>query len=310
MAREPQAVQNPRDNTYFTVEQQQYLDELGKRKNTMDFDEWYKDLAEYVIKEMWPGIKRDTVLCDAVTDFLVKSDSFDPEKAPLSHYAQKAISNNKKGRWADIHKDRTITENIIDGDGKVTEQARQRFVPMTVNRDGEEVELELPSDETNNSYRSLIDKLALNQEMAATILRFYSLTTHDKTEKRLRYYKMWFSETTVYSLLKDWPIFNERDTEAAMDFGYVDFFMDEDFGTQQSQNIRNLRMSHPKETVYCNCVSRNIPVDWKNNGWLHAAIPKEYAASWGVWDTGYPQDSEISTCRKEFREEYQERLEQ
>ena len=315
-----------RENGYlFTPEQQKVLDELGKRKNEMDFEEWKNTIVDKMFQYILPKLGHHSgknpdesieeaitenqrfngPLADAITNFWRKIGAFNPDEGSLSHYAQRAIKRMYYANRA--MEERGMFTPPPDGDKEKDEEKKKRTRPVVVSTDqldenGKTGEREIPDDFFGKSR--VDDKLALSQTLTAMILRFASQVRGNKLDEQFRWYQMWYSERSVLGLELGWPVYNERDTAAVMDYGYLSFFMKEDFTRQELRNVESIRRSSPEEQVKCKCVGKSVQVRWNDKGWLPAAIPREYAATWKTWETVYPTDSTITTSRKKFQEEY------
>ena len=294
--------QTEQKNTFlFTVDQQNAMDSLGAQKNTMDLSAWRDAMAEMMFEFVMPKLgyrnsdpsiaenqRINVPLSDALTRFWQYMGSFQPEKGvPFSHFAQAALKKMYK-------------KNSNE------EKTHYPMIPLeSETKEGDVIDIPVPAPENRN-----IDLLARNQALTAMILRFSTLVPRKYSESRQRWYQMWYSERSVPYLQWGGPVYNERDTAAAMDFDYLDFFLEQDFQCEENRNVAGIRSSRPYKSIYCECADKYAPVGWKNNGWLDAAIPRQYAATWGSWDGTYPSDTTVSNSRQQYREDCMKLLEE
>lgn len=286
--------------TKLDQEQIEQLNLLGRKmpKNTPEnraaFRKWKEDVCIFLFEnyvhlpDSSTTIEGDCHLearITAVEEFCKGIKSFDPEKGNLANYALRSLKINKTEAYSD--------------QGRKPDEPETTSLTVT-DEDGENKELDIPSDE---SPEARLLEAAYTSQMTAMILNFWGLYNGKKgSEKRRIYFPMWYSEKTKYLQEKGCEWENKADVLRALNFEYLDFFLDRDFSLQAEQSWGNFADADLNEQIAVASSDTPIKAEWSDGGWLAAEVPKHY-----LYESGRTKsicsDSTISDQRKNYLRE-------
>ena len=268
------------------------LDRLGERaeKNTPENQAAYLAWRNAVWETLYACYLADSsysdeqLVSDAISDFCSYLSAYDSGKEKLSHYAQSAIRSNIVHSWEKLRKGQNQTESLNFSDADDGEEAERQIASPT-------------ADVNHNVYDS-----GFLTGLTAMVLNFKEVCPGKSgNQRRLEYYRLFFTEKAKHVLDEDCVFPNESDVCRALRCEYLSYFLRGDFsspGDAHSAFIRRLRDALPKATVEVS--GEEVEVKWGSDGWLPLKVPCGFIGT----ETGkVPAASTLSEPRKQFSEQ-------
>ena len=221
----------------------------------------------------------------------------------------KLIDSSKQiGKQTETAGIRNVPDKLLKTDDDSDEPFVKRLKRACENDENEYAALDIPYEE---DYLGILENECVLHEMAMMIIDFWKKGGKKTNPTRYNYFKMWYSEKTIYLLLSEKIYMNENNIQMmckALSYGYLSYFMDKDFETKENQTWNALISSRPKETISYELNGKSIMVlvDWNRDGWLNALIPIGYVKK---QTSKAPAASTISTSRDSYLKELHKILE-
>lgn len=249
-------------------------------------------------REIWMRAREDAIIsfCESVC-------AYNPAY-PLSNYATKSINEMRLRSFGKMLS-QEITHGMTEARGESPD-----FV-QGIGCDGEEQRnLDIPSGPSVPSAPDpgkefdtipLLAAVSNFAKLYREAIRAASLQKEQKTETKVQkaqnayaLVSMWFSERLHAALELGAMILNRTETEKALDYDYLDYFLEPDFSNRQNRQLPFLKRAQLKPTVQFR--GQALEVSRNAKGWLPAKVPIGYYDETDRVLT----DREVSTSRDGF----------